>query len=86
MSEAWVDRTSEAADAIRARCGPLPEEAVVLGSGLGDFAATLANAVQFPYSELPHWPRSTVVGHAGMLVVGDLAWRRIAALSGRFHA
>ena len=86
MTEPWFEQASEAAAAIRVRCGAVPEVAVVLGSGLGDFATTLAHAVQFPYAELPHWPRSTVVGHAGMLVVGDVAGRRVAALSGRVHA
>jgi len=86
VTEPWFEQASEAAAAIRARCGAVPEVAVVLGSGLGDFATTLAHAVQFPYAELPHWPRSTVVGHAGMLAVGDVAGRRVAALSGRVHA
>jgi purine-nucleoside phosphorylase len=85
VSELGFDHASEAADAIRHRCGAVPEVAVVLGSGLGDFATTLANPVQFPYGELPYWPRSTVVGHAGVLVVGDVAGRRVAALSGRVH-
>jgi purine-nucleoside phosphorylase len=59
---------------------------VVLGSGLGDFAGTLADAVQIPYRDIPYWPVSTVVGHAGLLVVGSVAGRRVAALSGRVHA
>ena len=60
--------------------------AIVLGSGLGDFADTLADAVHVPYRDIPHWPASTVIGHAGKLVVGTVAGRRIAALSGRVHA
>jgi purine-nucleoside phosphorylase len=82
----WFDRTSEAADAIRSRCGKAPRIAVVLGSGLGDFADTLVDAVHLPYRDLPHWPASTVIGHAGKLVVGTVAGRRVAALSGRVHA
>jgi len=85
VTEPWFEQASEAAAAVRARCGAVPDVAVVLGSGLGDFATTLADAVRFPYAELAHWPRSTVVGHAGMLVVGDVAGRRVAALSGRVH-
>ena len=80
------DRVSAAADVIRSRCGEAPRIAVVLGSGLGDFADTLADAVHIPYRDLPHWPASTVIGHAGKLVVGTAAGRRIAALSGRVHA
>ncbi len=78
-------RVDAAAAAVRAACGELPATAVVLGSGLGDFADTLANATVLPYGELPYWPSSTVVGHAGRLVVGDVAGTRIAALSGRAH-
>jgi purine-nucleoside phosphorylase len=76
---------SATADAIRAGCGTAPTIAVVLGSGLGDFADALADAVHFPYAELPGWPAPTVVGHAGRLVVGTVAGRRVAALAGRAH-
>ena len=57
----------------------------MLGSGLGDFTATLGDATSFAYGDIPHWPASAVVGHAGQLVVGTLAGRRVAALSGRAH-
>jgi purine-nucleoside phosphorylase len=79
------DRVEEAAAAVRSRCGTLPETAIVLGSGLGDFADTLLDAVAVPYGDLPHWPASKVVGHAGRLVVGNVAGKRVAALSGRAH-
>ena len=79
------DRVEEAASAIRGRCGRLPETAIVLGSGLGDFADTLLDAIATPYGELPHWPASKVVGHAGRLVIGDVRGARVAALSGRAH-
>jgi purine-nucleoside phosphorylase len=76
----------EAADAIRSRVREIPRIAVVLGSGLGDFAGSLGSAVSMPYGELPHWPASAVVGHEGRLVVGDVRGRTIAALAGRCHA
>jgi purine-nucleoside phosphorylase len=79
------DRVEEAAAAVRGRCGVLPDTAIVLGSGLGDFADTLLDQVATPYGDLPHWPLSRVVGHAGRLVVGNVAGKRIAALSGRAH-
>ena len=78
-------RIEEAAASVRSRCGELPETAIVLGSGLGDFADTLLDAIATAYSDLPHWPASNVVGHAGRLVVGAVAGKRIAALSGRAH-
>jgi purine-nucleoside phosphorylase len=83
--EATFDRVEEAARSIRERCRALPETAIVLGSGLGDFAGTLLDAIATPYEEIPHWPASKVVGHAGRLVVGTVAGRRVAALAGRVH-
>jgi purine-nucleoside phosphorylase len=59
--------------------------AIVLGSGLGEFANRLGDAVAIDYSDLPHWPASKVIGHDGRLVVGTLAGKRVAALSGRAH-
>ena len=81
----YYDQVKEAADAIRARVPALPSAAVVLGSGLGDFAVTLGGAVSMPYDGLPHWPASRVIGHEGRLVVGEVRGRVIAALAGRCH-
>ena len=81
----YYDRVEEAAAAIRGRCERLPETAIVLGSGLGDFADTLLDAIATPYGDIPHWPASRVIGHAGRLVVGNVAGKRIAALAGRVH-
>lgn len=75
----------EAAAFIRARCAAVPETAIVLGSGLGDFADTLGDALSMQYSDVPHWPASRVVGHAGKLVIGDAAGHRVVALAGRVH-
>ena len=75
-----------AAEAIRRHAGSgLPEIAIVLGSGLGDFADGLGEAVVIPYSEIPHWPGSQVVGHSGRLVIGSVSGKRVAALAGRAH-
>jgi purine-nucleoside phosphorylase len=84
MEPPYFDRIDEAAALIRGRAGR-PDVAVVLGSGLGEFANTLTDAVALPYADLPHWPASKVVGHEGRLVVGMLGTRRVAALSGRAH-
>ena len=75
----------QAADFLGGRIGDLPVTGIVLGSGLGDFTAALRDAVSIPYTEIPHWPASAVVGHAGTLVVGSIGGRRVAALSGRAH-
>jgi purine-nucleoside phosphorylase len=81
----YFDQVSEAADFIRARLATLPEIAIVLGSGLGAFADRLQNSVALGYAAIPHWPASKVIGHAGWLVVGRVADRQIAVLSGRAH-
>lgn len=81
----YYDRVKEAADTIAARVREAPQIGIVLGSGLGDFAASLADGVAMPYDQLPHWPASRVIGHEGRLVVGTVRGRTIAALSGRCH-
>src|SRR2546422_503759 len=81
----YYDQVKEAADAVKARVRELPRIAVVLGSGLGDFAQSLEGGVSMPYDELPNWPASHVVGHEGRLVVGTVRGRTIAALAGRSH-
>ena len=82
----YYDQVKEAADAVRATIEDVPEIAVVLGSGLGDFARAPADPVSMPYDRLPHWPASRVIGHEGRLVVGRLKGRTVAALAGRSHA
>ena len=76
----YYDQVKEAADAIRARIREVPQIAIVLGSGLGAFADSLDDARTMPYGELPHWPASRVIGHAGKLVVGKAGGKTIAAL------
>ncbi len=82
---AYYDDVKAAADLVRSRISHVPELAIVLGSGLGDFAGTLGHPVSMPYGEIPHWPASKVIGHEGRLVVGTVRGRTIAALSGRCH-
>ena len=82
---AGFEQLDAAAEAVRQRAGGPVHTAVVLGSGLGDFAGKLTSSVSIPYGELPHWPESKVIGHSGRLVIGDVAGRRIAALAGRVH-
>jgi purine-nucleoside phosphorylase len=81
----YAGRVDEAAAWLAQRVGGIPDVAVVLGSGLGDFADGLRDATVVAYAAIPNWPASTVVGHAGKLVIGMLAGRRVAALSGRAH-
>ena len=81
----YYDQVSEAAEFVRGGCAAIPEIAVVLGSGLGDFADRVATRVVIPYTDIPHWPPSGVVGHAGKLVVGEVCGKRVAVLAGRAH-
>src|SRR4051794_7672045 len=82
----YLKDVDEAAAAIRQRtAGATPDVAVVLGSGLGDFANRLQDATAIGYADLPHWPASNVIGHEGRLVIGTLGSKRVAALSGRAH-
>jgi purine-nucleoside phosphorylase len=81
----YYDKIAEAAESVRARAGATPDVAIVLGSGLGEFTSALGDAVSCAYGEIPHWPASAVVGHAGRLVVGTIHGKRVAALSGRAH-
>jgi purine-nucleoside phosphorylase len=75
----------EAAEYLRSRLDPVPDVAIVLGSGLGSFAEGLSQAVTLPYETIPYWPASRMVGHAGTLVAGVSKRRRVLALSGRVH-
>ncbi|MBM3814018.1 MAG: purine-nucleoside phosphorylase [Acidimicrobiia bacterium] len=74
-----------AIDYIRVKTKITPAAGVVLGSGLGAFAEELAVRTEIPYTEIPGWPQSTAVGHAGKLVLGKLGELDVAVLSGRAH-
>jgi purine-nucleoside phosphorylase len=82
----YYDRVQEAAEAVRSKVRHVPPIAVVLGTGLGDFAATLSEPLSMPYGQLPNWPPVGVAGHEGRLVVGTLQQRTVIALAGRSHA
>lgn len=79
------EKAQEAAEFIRSKYGKEVQIALVLGSGLGAFADDLENAVRIPYQEIPHFARSTVEGHAGQLVIGEVGGVTVAVQQGRFH-
>jgi len=78
-------KVSEAVDFIREKINAVPEAGIVLGTGLGGLAEEIKNAVIIPYEEIPHFPTSTVEGHAGALIIGNLNNRNVIAMKGRFH-
>lgn len=81
------EQLEETLNAIRARApGRSPAVAIILGSGLGDFADSFEDRIAIPYGELPHFPHSSVVGHAGRLVLGKLKGVELVAMQGRVHA
>jgi purine-nucleoside phosphorylase len=75
----------DAAAAVRARIDLRPRLGIVLGSGLGALTSEIAEAVEMPYPEIPHFPLSTAPGHAGFLAAGLLEGQPVVALSGRVH-
>jgi purine-nucleoside phosphorylase len=81
----YYDHVRAAADCLRGQLLSIPRVAVVLGSGLGEFANRVQDPTTIPYGEIPHWPPSTVVGHEGKLVAGTVAGQTVAALAGRVH-
>ncbi len=86
MSEQFtLDQYNEAADFIGSHTRHQPSIGLVLGSGLGPSADQIEGADIIPYAEIPHFPVSTVVGHAGRLVIGKLAGATVCAMQGRFH-
>ncbi|HEY83630.1 MAG TPA: purine-nucleoside phosphorylase [Chloroflexi bacterium] len=74
-----------ARDYIQARAQTKPQIAIILGSGLGGLADDVAVEAAFPYGDLPNFPVSTVVGHAGQLALGTLAGKNVVVMQGRFH-
>ena len=79
------ERLALAADAVRADWGHTPEAAVILGTGLGGLAERMNVEAAIPYDAIPGMPLSTVESHAGRLLCGTLAGRRVIAMQGRFH-
>ena len=82
MNLAMID---EAVSAIRARTNHQPKIGLILGSGLGDLAESVKPADYIHYSEIPYWPVSTIQGHKGRLVVGDLESKPVLIMQGRAH-
>lgn len=85
MSDLYTN-ASAAADFLRAQTALRPTIGLILGSGLGDFADNVQDAIAIPYSTIPHFAQSTVQGHSGKLVIGTIAGVPVAVMQGRVHA
>ncbi|MFC5863770.1 purine-nucleoside phosphorylase [Acidicapsa dinghuensis] len=85
-SVSYFDRVVEAADYLRSRLTDLmPRIGIVLGSGLGAVAEAVEITAIIPYSEIPHFPQSTVEGHSGRIVAGRLMGVPVVVMQGRVH-
>jgi purine-nucleoside phosphorylase len=78
-------RAEAAAKFIQGKTKLRPKIALVLGSGLGGFADEFTNATRIPYATIPHFPRSTAIGHAGQLVIGSVENVDVVGMQGRVH-
>ncbi|TMV51360.1 purine-nucleoside phosphorylase [Paenibacillus mesophilus] len=86
MELSYVEQINQAAGFIRSRIGgPLPTIGLVLGSGLGDLADEVEDAVRIDFGHIPYFPVSTVEGHAGRFVIGKLEGKPVIVMQGRFH-
>jgi purine-nucleoside phosphorylase len=84
-AELQLQRIEEAVAAIRQRSELAPDLAIILGTGLGGLGERIVVETAVPYSEIPHFPLSTVESHTGRLLLGTLEGRRVVAMQGRFH-
>jgi purine-nucleoside phosphorylase len=80
-----LQQIDEAADAVRLRTSRKPNVGLILGSGLNALADSVQEPDIIPYSDLPNWPRSTVHGHTGRLVIGELEGQPVFVMQGRVH-
>ena len=76
---------NEAVHFIQSKYNTQPSVGIVLGSGLGSFINEIEVEFEIPYSSIPHFPVSTVEGHSGKLIFGNLSGKKIVAMAGRFH-
>jgi purine-nucleoside phosphorylase len=79
------EKTAETLSAIGRKTTLNPKVGIILGSGLGCVADAIENSVAIPYQEIPYWPRTTAIGHAGRLVIGTLEGVSVVAMQGRVH-
>lgn len=83
--ESYMKQIDEAAASIKEKLPFTPDIAIVLGSGLGPLADEVENPIVIDYSEITNFPRSTVAGHDGKLVIGTISGKRVIVMKGRFH-
>lgn len=80
-----LEQIEETAEIIRGRTATRPRVGIILGSGLGALAEAVEGAARAPYTDLPNWPVSTVMGHKGQLILGKLEGQQVLVMQGRAH-
>lgn len=80
-----LKKINESIDYIKQKNCPIPDAGIVLGTGLGGLVKAIKNQIKIPYADIPHFPISTIKGHAGNLLFGDLNGKKVVAMQGRFH-
>ena len=80
-----INQLKETTDYIRQQCTYKPIVGVILGSGLGNFTEGMVVEKEINYADIPHFPVSTVEGHSGKLIFGEMEGKRVVAMAGRFH-
>lgn len=85
MEKDLIYKINEARNHIMEKVGDVPEIALILGSGLGDMAEAVDDKIVIDYRDIPNFPASTVQGHKGRLVFGNMGGRKTVFMQGRFH-
>src|SRR5690554_4629081 len=80
-----IEKIHEAVNFIKGKITSTPQIGLILGSGLGELAEEINEEAIIPYTDIPHFPQSTVEGHKGQLVLGELEGKKVIAMQGRFH-
>lgn len=82
----WLEKIQQTADFIRSKVGhDMPRTAIILGTGLGELVNHINIRAELPYQDIPNFPVSTVEGHKGRMIFGNLGEKYILAMQGRFH-
>ena len=80
-----ITKINDAVTFIRRMYTGVPTVGIVLGSGLGSFTSEIDIEIEIPYGDIPHFPVSTVKGHSGKLIFGEMGGKKVVAMAGRFH-
>jgi purine-nucleoside phosphorylase len=80
-----LEKINETTEFLRSKGVLDPEAGIILGTGLGELASKIGNSIEIDYKDIPHFPVSTVKGHAGKLIFGEFGGKKILAMKGRFH-